>query len=181
MVATALATYQGGLVNMTDVSFELEIDAPREQVFRLLTTPDKIAQWMDAEDVSLAGHHGNLRVGAELDIQIKEGRQTNHYHGSVLECEEPRHLRMKLGPKNYYFDNRYDLEDSAGGTHIIYMMEGRANNWFNKMIGRLFKSYSTKIARGQMLRLKEMAETDFLRETEDAKQDQHLEGFYTQS
>ncbi len=166
---------------MKEVSFELEVNAPREQVFKLLTTPDKIAQWMGAEDVAMSDHHGNLRVGAELDIQIKEGGQTNAYHGSVLECEEPKHLRMKLGPEKYYFDNRYDLEDSAGGTHIIYMMEGHASNWFNKIVGRLFQGHTKNIAREQMSRLKEMAEADFSRAQEEAKQETNTEGFYTQS
>ena len=93
------------------VTRELEVQAGREEVWRALTDPDRLSEWL-AEEVSV-----ELTPGGDLRVRTADGEQRT---GWIEEVEEPRRLSFWWRCESAQEASRVqlELEDAPDGTRV---------------------------------------------------------------
>ena len=94
-----------------DVTREIEVDAPAEEVWRSLTDPELLAGWL-ADDATL-----ELTPGGELAMRTPDGEERT---GWVEQADPPRWLSFwwRRGDSGETTRVELELEESAGGTRV---------------------------------------------------------------
>ena len=94
-----------------DVTREIEVDAPAEEVWRSLTDPELLAGWL-ADDATL-----ELTPGGELAMRTPDGEERT---GWVEQADPPRWLAFwwRRGDSGETTRVELELEDSDGGTRV---------------------------------------------------------------
>ena len=81
---------------MTVVTVEAEVDAPPEQVWKVVADPRNLTEW----DRHITAVHGvpsdGLRRGSEYDTEIRFMGVRTKVHADVLEIEPPRYSKIRL-------------------------------------------------------------------------------------
>jgi uncharacterized protein YndB with AHSA1/START domain len=93
-----------------EVSRDVVVDAPAEEVWRSLTEPERLAEWL-AEEVRL-----ELEPGGDLELRMPDGSER---HGFVDEVEPPRRLRFFWREGDAELSEvEVTLEEAEGGTRV---------------------------------------------------------------
>jgi len=100
---------------------ELEIDAPPERVWGVLSDFSAYHEW----NPYITGIAGELRQGSELAITVSPpGGNDTVYRPRVLVCDEPRELRWRsqLWMKGLFDGEQFFLcqETPSGGTRFVH-------------------------------------------------------------
>ena len=79
-----------GRLNMKELRSEIEIDAPAEQVWRVLTNFAAFPQW----NPFIRKASGDIRVGASIEVRMQpSGARAMTFRPKVLNVEPNRELR----------------------------------------------------------------------------------------
>ena len=76
----------------TTVHLRRLLPAPREEVFRAWTDPERLRQWFTPMVGSSAGAEIDPRVGGRFRFGMKLGPLVRHFSGTYLEVEPPERL-----------------------------------------------------------------------------------------
>lgn len=96
------------------------INAPRERVWKAITTQEGIRQWWGGDEWEFSG----LEIGAE----IKFGEPDDFMIAHVDAVDAPRLFRIKWPPQEQYHSieifTTYVLEEENGGTRVTVSETG---------------------------------------------------------
>lgn len=76
----------------TTLYLKQTFDAPREDVFRAWTEPERLRQWITPPDTSCPDAEIDLRVGGSYRIAMKRGDLLAYAIGTYLEVRPPERL-----------------------------------------------------------------------------------------
>ncbi|HEX9377540.1 MAG TPA: SRPBCC family protein [Actinomycetota bacterium] len=81
---------------MGHVSIDLEVDAPPEEAWKVVSDPRNLPRW-DRHIISVRGvPEDGLKVGAKYVTEMRMFRVTGKVEAEVLEIEAPRYSRIRL-------------------------------------------------------------------------------------
>jgi uncharacterized protein YndB with AHSA1/START domain len=129
----------------TGLRLERHLPAPPDEVFRYLSEPELMRQWMSP--VGSAEAEADLRVGGRFRVVMSGDGMSLEHTGAYLEVDPPRSLEFTwsspyTGPEPSVV--RVVLTPRDGGTHMVLThdrlplaaVESHAGGW-GAMLGRL--------------------------------------------
>ena len=148
---------------MTKLERTIEIDAPRESVYAVLTDPDCLGEWVTIQEELEEGPDGrDLVEGDTLRQRMKVAGQRFKLSWTVIEADPPSRVVWEgKGPVGSTARAVYELEDNgSGGTRFSYMNEyGMPGGPAGKLAGRAIVKASGGEADRSLERLKELVES----------------------
>ncbi len=103
---------------MADIKFEVHYEQPPENVWRALTDPNLLAQW-------LMPNNFRPELGAEFEFRSKPvGGWDGIARCKVLEIDPPRRLAYSWGSNKIATTVRYVLEPDGKGTWLRFEQTG---------------------------------------------------------
>ena len=144
-----------------NLTYEMDIDAPVDQVFFLLDDDTQLKRWMEGleEIIHPDGRDPENPVGTRFIQRIREGGRIGTYEGVVTAYEKPYHLAIRFGNKSFTMSVDYRLSElEGGGTHFAYAAEMVSGSWFTRLMSRLFSGLTRRILNQHMTNLKGLAE-----------------------
>ena len=107
---------------MRELRTEIQISAPIERVWEVITDFDHWKDWNPAARAS-----GNGSVGSKLSVTIcKDGKDGAKYKPVVLEATPPKNLRWRATMMAGFFfknDRVFELSEMNDGTQLIHREE----------------------------------------------------------
>jgi uncharacterized protein YndB with AHSA1/START domain len=147
---------------MTKLEREIEIDAPPEDVYAVLTDPDCLGEWVTIqEELEEAPKGRDLEAGDTLRQRMKVAGQRFKLQWTVIEAEHPSRVVWEgSGPVGSKARAVYDLADNGnGGCRFSYMNEyDMPGGLAGKLAGSAIMKASGPEADRSLERLKEMVE-----------------------
>jgi hypothetical protein len=121
-IGVIVLSIQGG--SMREIRTEIQIAAPVDQVWQVLTEFDNWKEWNPT--INQAG--GRASVGSILNITIrgKEGEDASNYQPVVLESDAPNSFRWRatmMAAFVFKNDRVFVLTAKDGGTHLVHTEE----------------------------------------------------------
>ena len=96
-----------GTVGVAEVVFERRFEAPREQVWRALTDPEKLAGWLAPAEI-------DLREGGSVVLKFADGDE----RGTITELREPEVIAYTWNEGKTDSLVRFELEPDGSGTRL---------------------------------------------------------------
>ena len=147
---------------MTKLEREIEIDAPRERVYEVLTDPDCLGEWVTIqEELEDAPRGRDLEAGDTLRQRMKVAGQRFKLSWTVVEAERPSRVVWEgAGPVGSKARAVYELDENGdGGTCFSYMNEyAMPGGLAGKLAGRAIMKASGPEADRSLERLKKLVE-----------------------
>ncbi|MEW6741324.1 MAG: SRPBCC family protein [Planctomycetota bacterium] len=140
---------------------ELEIHAPAETVFGLVSDFDKMKTWLSSlERTTIVSRPtGDSLAGARFRQRVREDGFTLEYDGVVTAFERPHHFGVRLGGKSAEIEIDYRL---AAGSNGVTRLTYRADVTFKTMMARIAGKMYLGAARQRIVKhlgqLRELAE-----------------------
>lgn len=100
-------------------------------------------------------------VGTRFRMVVKEGGKLQEYHGEVLECDEPRHLKSQMTGgcmKDTVSTSTFDLDDLGNETRLRQVVEANLSGWGFKLLSPVFLLLGKVWMRGTFRRLRRCVE-----------------------
>ena len=148
---------------MTKLEREIEIDAPRERVYEVLTDPECLGEWVTIQDELEEAPVGrDLVKGDTLRQRMKVAGRRFRLSWTVIEADKPSRVVWEgHGPMGSSAKAVYELSDNGnGGTLFSYMNEyGMPGGPAGKLAGRAISAASGREADRTLERLKELVES----------------------
>ena len=148
---------------MTKLEREIEIDAPRERVYEVLTDPDCLGEWVTIqEELEEAPEGRDLEQGDTLRQRMRVAGQSFKLSWTVVEASRPSRVVWEgSGPVGSKARAVYDLDENGdGGTRFSYMNEyDMPGGPAGKLAGRAIVKASGPEADRSLERLKELVES----------------------
>jgi len=105
------------------VEREIDLDAPSEEVYRLLMDPERLGDWVTIHE-RFEDAPDELSQGAEMTQNLKVAGQRFTVHWRVTEDDRPSRVTWEgRGPARTSARVVYDLEERNGGTRFSYLNE----------------------------------------------------------
>lgn len=147
---------------MTVAETELEIAAPREEVFQVLLDPNRLDEWVTISHGVSDVPDGELRAGSEFRQRMRLGGASFEVKWEVVELDRPRLAVWEgRGPAGSSAGVRYELSENSSGTHFRYRNEYRLPGGRLGELASSFGSAATKRAMKRSLaRLKKLLESE---------------------
>ncbi|HYG62017.1 MAG TPA: SRPBCC family protein [Thermoanaerobaculia bacterium] len=142
-------------------SYAVHIQAPMEEVFALLTDPEKTGLWTEGleENVFPEGYDREHPVGTRFRQAIRESDLLSLYEGEVTAYERPGLYGVRLVNQRLAVDVVYRLAPDRNGTRLVYSADVRHASWLERLATRLFSHLTEGVIRNQMRRLKQVVES----------------------
>lgn len=145
---------------MTKLEREIQIDAPPERVYEVLTDPRCLGQWVTIQEKLIEAPPGDLGVGDTLVQGMKVAGQRFKVSWTVKQAKRPDRVVWEgKGPVGSKAKAIYELSARDGGTCFSYF-----NDWkmpggpAGKLAGRALVSASGSEADKSLERLKKFVE-----------------------
>jgi uncharacterized protein YndB with AHSA1/START domain len=148
------------MMKLKKITYLMDLSAPVEKVFALLSEPEQIQKWM----IGLVGveylddRDVENPVGVRFKQRIKEGGKVQEYEGEVTEYQKPCLLGVRVGNRMFTVHTVYRLTPIPTGTRLVYECEMTFHTGVAKVMGRLFGWFSKLLVRKLMKSLKQVAE-----------------------
>ena len=142
------------------ITFQVDIEAPLEQVWTLLDDETQLPLWMPeiVETVYPEDRDRDALVGTTFRQKIKEGGRVKEYEGEVTAYQPPQKLGIRLGDGQFFFDVTYQLSPIGTGTRLDYSAELVTKTLLARVMGFLFRPLTMRILNRHMVNLKRVAE-----------------------
>ena len=135
-----------------DLLFERTFDAPREQVWKAFTDPERVAQWWGPKGTTTTVAEMDVRVGGTWRyISRAPDRNDVSFYGEYLEIEPPERFRWTFlfdvegvgaqgGPETFTFD---DVDGKTKVTAISHIgsVEALEGALATGMVGGAIETY----------------------------------------
>jgi hypothetical protein len=122
------------------VDYTIDFNQAPEKVFRYLSEPSLIKQWMP-ELVSIeALTEGGNRVGAKSKHVYNENGQTVEMIEEMLIYESNRHIKIRGVTKGFELTAEYRLEALPKGSRLHYHETMTMENWFMRLLSPIIAS-----------------------------------------
>ena len=106
---------------MAEIKQSIDIDAPPEQVWAVLSDVERVGEWVAEHQGFPDGAPAELRTGVEYRQTVKAAGQDVDLTWTVVEHEAPTRLAFEgAGPAGASATLRYALAPSGGGTRMDY-------------------------------------------------------------
>jgi uncharacterized protein YndB with AHSA1/START domain len=117
---------------MTLVTASIDIDAPRERVFRTVLDPSRLDEWVTIHRRVNDHDDGSPREGYEMEQTLCLRGANFKVKWTITEYEPGRHVTWEgRGPAHSYARTAYSVSDRDGdGTHFEYENEFKAPGGF---------------------------------------------------
>ncbi len=146
---------------MTKLEREIDIDAPRERVYDVLTDPRCLGEWVTIQEELEQAPDGDLSVGDELRQRMKVAGRRFRLSWTVVEADRPSRVVWEgHGPMGSEAKAVYELsENGSGGTRFSYMNEYKLPGGpAGRLAGRAIVKASGREADRTLERLKALVE-----------------------
>ena len=100
----------------------ISIDAPAEQVFSYLTTPELIKEWIEGVTEMTPLTEGGHRVGAKSKVVVDSNGTGFEMTGEVVRSEPAKLLEVRLTSSMFDVTNTYELKTAGNQTHVQQTM-----------------------------------------------------------
>jgi uncharacterized protein YndB with AHSA1/START domain len=148
---------------VTKLEREIEIAAPRERVYEILTDPDCLGEWVTIqEELEEAPEGRDLKAGDTLRQRMKVAGQRFRLSWTVVESDRPSRIVWEgHGPMGSEARAVYELaENGDGGTRFSYLNEYELpGGAVGRLAGRAVMKASGREADKTLERLKELVES----------------------
>ena len=117
---------------MSQVTVEIDIDAPKEAVFAAMLDPDRLSYWVTIHRKVNRTSGGELREGFEMDQTLSLRGAPFKVKWTLTKYEPSEEATWEgKGPGGSYARTAYRLSDApGGGTHFAYLNEYKAPGGF---------------------------------------------------
>jgi uncharacterized protein YndB with AHSA1/START domain len=147
---------------VTKLERSIEIDAPRERVYEVLTDPRCLGEWVTIQDELEEAPEGrDLVEGDTLRQRMKVAGQSFKLSWTVIEADPPSRIEWEgTGPVGSKARAVYDLEENGkGGTRFTYLNEyAMPGGPMGRLAGRAVMKASGGEADRSLERLKALVE-----------------------
>lgn len=147
---------------MTKLERSIEIDAPRERVYQVLTDPRCLGEWVTIqEELEEAPEGRDLEEGDTLRQRMKVAGTSFKLSWTVIEADRPSRVVWEgSGPVGSKARAVYELDDNGrGGTRFSYLNEyAMPGGPAGRLAGRAIMKASGGEADRSLERLKELVE-----------------------
>jgi uncharacterized protein YndB with AHSA1/START domain len=146
---------------MTKLQREIDIQAPPEAVYDVVTDPDCLGDWVTIQEELEQAPEGDLEPGSELRQRCKVAGTRFHLSWKVVEADRPKRVVWEgHGPMGSRAKAVYGFSrDGDGGTRFSYLNEfGLPGGPAGRLAGRAVAAASGREADRTLKRLKELVE-----------------------
>jgi uncharacterized protein YndB with AHSA1/START domain len=142
------------------VETEVEIAAPREEVFDLLLDPSRLDEWVTASRGVADAPDGGLRSGSSFRQRLRLGGARFDVRWKVTELERPCLAVWEgRGPAGSHAAVRYELAENGPGTRFRYTNTyDLPGGVIGAMAGRVTSAPARHAMRTSLRKLKRMLE-----------------------
>jgi uncharacterized protein YndB with AHSA1/START domain len=148
---------------VTKLEREIEIDAPPESVYAVLTDPNCLGEWVTIqEELEEAPEGRDLVEGDTLRQRMKVAGKSFKLSWTVIESDPPSRIVWEgKGPMGSKAKAVYELDhNGSGGTRFSYLNEyGMPGGAAGRLAGRAIMAASGREADRTLERLKELVES----------------------
>ena len=148
-----------------------QINAPIDDVFKLLTEPEQVKRWMPTlestetiskpDDGSVVGTRFRHRIRSANSSVNQAGSTITTYEGVITEYEPPGRFAVRLGNKMLLMESQYDLSRGPGdSTDLQCLTEARVTHWLLRWFGGLMNKAMQLGMTQHLQSLKRVAESD---------------------
>ena len=142
------------------VERQIDLGAPREEVYRLLMDPNRLGDWVTIHDHLDDAPSGNLVEGSKLTQCLRLAGRKFTVRWTVVEndpCE--RVVWEGKGPLASHARVVYEFEPNAKGTRFSYTNEyDLPGGVFGRLAGRTVMRVTAKEVDGSLQRLKSIVQ-----------------------
>lgn len=142
------------------IAFQVDIEAPLEQVWAFLDDEARLPLWMPeiVETVYPRGIDRASPIGTRFRQKLKEGGRIKDYDGEVIAYQAPRLLGLRVGDGTVSVDVTYALSPIGTGTRLDYSAEITVKSLLGRILGFLFRPRTMRILNRHMVNLKRLSE-----------------------
>jgi uncharacterized protein YndB with AHSA1/START domain len=147
---------------MTKLEREIEIDAPPEAVYAVLTDPRCLGEWVTIQEELEEAPRGDLKEGDTLRQRMKVAGQRFRLHWKVIEADRPSRVVWEgKGPLGSKAKAVYELNGNGEGrTRFSYMNQYKLPGGIaGRIAGRAIVKASGQEADRTLERLKQLVES----------------------
>ena len=140
---------------MREIRTEIQISAPIDKVWQVLTDFDQWTDW----NPTVKHASGSASVGSKLDITIDGGGSRDaKYQPTVLEADPPKSFRWSatmMASFVFRNDRIFELRERDGGTELVHteqfsgfmvaMMWGKLSSFVQPHLERTNKALKEKV------------------------------------
>ncbi|HVS00154.1 MAG TPA: SRPBCC family protein, partial [Thermoanaerobaculia bacterium] len=136
-------------------TYAIEIDAPVEEVFELVETPEKMELWIDGLEVNEfpPGYDRTNPVGTRFQQGIRESGRLGRFEGVVTAYEKLRRFGIRLMGRRFTADVDYSFTPLPGKTRVDYASAIHFQSFADRLMAKAFRHLAEGIIRNQMWRL----------------------------
>ena len=146
------------------VERDIDLAAPREQVYELLMDPQRLGEWVTIHE-RFDDAPDELSEGAEMSQRLKVAGQRFTVHWKVTEDDRPARVKWEgRGPARTSARVVYDLEERDRGSRFSYLNEYELpGGAAGRMAGRAVSAAAGREVERSLERLKRLLEGDVVR------------------
>jgi carbon monoxide dehydrogenase subunit G len=141
------------------VERQIDLGAPREEVYRLLMDPNRLRDWVTIHE-RFEDAPEELAQGAQMTQRLKVARQRFSVRWKVTEDERPSRVKWEgSGPAGTSARVVYELEERDGGTRFSYLNEYELpGGAAGRIAGRAVSAAAGREVERSLERLKQLLE-----------------------
>lgn len=143
------------------LSYEIDIKAPIETVFALISDIEHLRQWLDSLEESryLSHFDPDNPIGTPFRQRAREMGQAIEYEGKIVTYERPRRFGVRVGAKQLTLDMQYRLASIDAGTRLTCTVEMIKASFKARLLATAASSLAEKRLDTHMKKLRAVAET----------------------
>ena len=146
---------------MTKLEREIEIMAPPDAVYDVLSDPSCLGEWVTIQEELEEAPEGDLKAGSRLRQRMRVAGTRFHLSWTVIEADRPSRIVWEgKGPMGSTAKAIYELSGNGdGGTKFSYMNDyGLPGGPAGKLAARAVRGASRREADRTLERLKKLVE-----------------------
>lgn len=146
---------------MTELRREIEIEAPPEHVYDVVTDPRCLGQWVTIQEELEEAPEGDLAPGDRLVQRMKIAGRRFKVTWKVLRADRPSCIVWEgTGPMGTRAKAVYEFSSNGGGTRFSYLNEYELpGGAAGRIAGRALRGASGREADRTLKRLKALIES----------------------
>jgi uncharacterized protein YndB with AHSA1/START domain len=147
----------GGFTTTAQTS--ITISAPPDKVFRFLTEPDKMKQWLDGVTNITPLNGGECRVGAKARVVVEKDGNRLELEDEVVRLEKNQLLELKMTCSMFDMINRYEITADGDKSQLRQTLTTNYKGLVRVFVPLMGKAVDRKLVEG-LERLRKFVEAE---------------------